>query len=214
MRKFRKTEKKILKHYVKSVSKKGRRPRSLRRFGKKLGLTEGELYHLYTSFHQIESDVYLYFFYKTLKLMKKEGISEKTEMTLTFYYTYFEFLSNNRSYVKTIMDFKKPKLKYLNNMAAFKKEFGAFIIENDLMQCMELPEQLSKYRDQGIIEAAWSHFIFIFFFWLRDESPDFVKTDMLIEKSTNLSAELQNSSICNGIFDLGKFLAKEFIPKA
>ena len=48
-------------------------------------------------------------------------------------------------------------------------------------------------------------------FWLDDDSADFEKTDLFIEKSIAATFELANTKPLKSVVDFGKFLFKEKI---
>ena len=58
-------------------------------------------------------------------------------------------------------------------------------------------------------EGMWLHFISLFNFWLKDDSPGLEKTDLFIEKSVRLGIDLSQSIPTESILDFGKFVFKE-----
>lgn len=208
----KKARKKILETYVEWVADEQRRPMSIRAFAKELEMEEKAFRAQFNSFEQIESAIYVHFFEKTLALIKKEAPETEAELILSFYYTFFEHLSANRSCVEAIVHQDQPKFRHMKQLRDLKHHFSEFIEENDIYQNISLPEVIEKYREKGTREAAWSQFMFIFAFWIKDDSPGFEKTDLLIEKSVHVGMEVTNSSLMDSVLDLGKFLFKEAMP--
>ena len=58
-------------------------------------------------------------------------------------------------------------------------------------------------------EGAWLQTVFLLRFWLDDDSADFEKTDMAIEKSVNTVFDVFDNTPLESIMDFGKFLWKE-----
>jgi hypothetical protein len=55
-------------------------------------------------------------------------------------------------------------------------------------------------------EALWIQFLFVVYFWIKDDSPGFEKTDAAIEKAVKLSSELMGEGPVDSFIDLAKFL--------
>jgi hypothetical protein len=70
-------------------------------------------------------------------------------------------------------------------------------------------ESVVKIQDKVLQEASWLQFLSIFNFWMNDESSNFEKTDVFIEKSVKASFDLAYNIPTQSIIDFGKFLWKE-----
>jgi len=70
-------------------------------------------------------------------------------------------------------------------------------------------EKLSSITQPIMEEGIWVQFLFILHFWVHDTSPNFEKTDIIIEKSVVTSFDLMNTKPLESLVDLGKFLWKE-----
>jgi ubiquinone biosynthesis protein COQ9 len=70
-------------------------------------------------------------------------------------------------------------------------------------------ETVVKIQDKVLQEASWLQFLSIFNFWMKDESKNFEKTDIFIEKSVKASFDLAYNIPTQSIIDFGKFLWKE-----
>ncbi len=93
---------KIQKAYISYVLDKGEKPASVYGFAKKLKMTEGEFYDHYNSFEQLENEIWTEFFKETKQKIESEAIFEQytvREKVLAFYFTWFEVLKANRSFV-------------------------------------------------------------------------------------------------------------------
>ena len=70
---------------------------------------------------------------------------------------------------------------------------------------MKLPKDLNITDRYD--EALWLQVMFVFRFWLKDDSPGFwKKTDAAIEKSVNLAFDLMGKSAVDSFVDFAKFL--------
>ena len=95
-----------------------------------------------------------------------------------------------------------------------KKEFQLFIrslnISEPLMDNVsDRMEKMERFKNKGIEELYWGHFMATLKFWIEDTSPNFEKTDIFIEKSVDTSFELFEIKPLKKLIDLGKFLFKE-----
>lgn len=130
---------------------------------------------------------------------------------LSFYFTLFEMMSANRSYVIMTLKENQNQLKNLIQLSGFKVEFRNYVSE---IITDEVKTQFDKFKtiqEKAIKESAWIQFLMILKFWVEDESPAFEKTDIFIEKSVKASFELMNITPIESLIDLGKFLYKEKI---
>jgi len=128
---------------------------------------------------------------------------------LSFYFTFFEMLSANRSYVVMSLKEHQNQLKNLMQLSSLRTEFkhyvSGIITDEDRIKF----EKLQNFQDKAIQESAWIQFLLTLKFWMDDESPAFEKTDIYIEKSVKLSFELMNIAPLDSLIDFGKFLFKE-----
>jgi len=58
-------------------------------------------------------------------------------------------------------------------------------------------------------EALWLQVLFVFNYWLSDQTPGFEKTDAAIEKSVNLAFDLMGKSALDSFLDLLSFSIKQ-----
>lgn len=132
---------------------------------------------------------------------------------LSFYFTFFELLTANRSYVSMHVQQFSNQLKNLKQLTGFRKSFKNYIGEILTDDYRISQEQAQEIQEKAIQESAWIQFLFTLKFWLDDESPAFEKTDIYIEKSVKLSFELINAAPINSLIDFGKFIFKEKTQK-
>lgn len=194
----------------------GERPKSVYSFAHKLGMKEANFYEYFGSFVSIEKTIFSAFFENTKTLLDKNEEFKNFDAQnklLSFYFTFFEVLKANRSYVVFALENERNKLKALATLSELKKDFRGFIQEIDIETIDVKIEKIEKFKEQGLAEWTWAQLLFTIKFWLEDDSAGFEKTDVFIEKSITTGFALLDSTILNSVFDLTKFLFKEKIMK-
>jgi AcrR family transcriptional regulator len=204
----------ILSAYMKYVLEHGIRPTSIYSFAQELGIKEAEFYDQFASFEAIEKSIFKAFFDNTTSLLDKNKeyqTFDAQNKLLSFYYTFFEVLKANRSYVVFALEKETNKLKVLSVLSELRKAFHEFIQEIEIETIDFKEEKMERIKNKGLSEWNWGQLLFTIKFWLEDESAGFEKTDVLIEKSITTSFALLDSSTLKSVFDLGKFIFKEKI---
>ena len=207
------TQEKIRQAYTEYVLDNGKEPGSVYAFCKKLELKEEDFYDEYSSFTQIESDIWKVFFIEARAAAEREEVYQNysvREKLLAFLYTWFETLKKNRSFIiKSYEGFEKPIYTKRNvQLVDFKSSFYDYLSEL-LMEAREtreveqrpIPQLMQRYPD-----LFWVKTLFILDFWIKDTSKSFEKTDTMIEKTVNTAFDLLGRSPLDSLFDLGKFI--------
>ena len=130
---------------------------------------------------------------------------------LSFYFTFFENLTANRSYVVYALSDGKNQLENLKKLKGLRSMFLNYIDQLDIEVLQIKNKQLEQIKDSVVQETYWIQLMLTLKFWLDDTSKSFEKTDIFIEKSINASFDLINISPLKSVVDLGKFLIKEKI---
>ena len=200
--------------YMDYYLENGEAPKSVYHFAKINKFKENEFYGLFGSFEGIENNIFKAFFDQTLSLLSKSeeyNSFEARNKLLSFYYTFFEVLTANRSFVLALLGRKELPLKSIRVLSELRKAFFEYIEELDI-QTLDLKEKkLEKLKNRSVKESAWTQLLVTLNFWMEDSSAGFEKTDMLIEKSINTGFDLLDVKPLKSIIDLGKFLYKEKI---
>ncbi|MGB5554578.1 MAG: TetR family transcriptional regulator C-terminal domain-containing protein [Flavobacteriaceae bacterium] len=206
------TEKEVIEKYMDYVLEQERVPKSVYKFCKEHNFEEKAFYELFGSIEGIQKNIWNSFYEHTLTLIKKnkdyEVFSNKEKM-LTYFYTFFELLSLNRSYVLFALDRGNGVLKNMEQLKGLRKLMITFT--RDLIDDAngEKSIGLTKYNGALFSEGGWIQFLFILKFWIDDTSPGFEKTDMAIEKSVKTIFDVFDNTPLESILDFGKFLYKE-----
>ncbi|MBF4492663.1 TetR/AcrR family transcriptional regulator [Flavobacterium sp. MR2016-29] len=204
----------IVSKYMDYVLEKGEKPKSVYHFVKENDFTEAEFYTFFGTLEGLEKEIFRLFFVNTVDLLHKnseyEAYNMKNKM-LSFYFTFFEMLTANRSYVLQSLKLDRNPLKNLVQLTSLREVFKEYVSEI-LTDDYRLEQQkLQKFQEKAIQESAWLQLMMTIKFWIDDSSPAFEKTDIFIEKSVNASFELMNVAPINHLIDFGKFLFKEKI---
>jgi hypothetical protein len=205
---------KIVSMYMNYTLEHNEKPKSAYQFAKFNHFPESELYPFFGNLESIEKEIYNLFFEKTVELLNKDNQYESYDMKsklLSFYFTFFELLAANRSYVNLSLKANRNQLKNLLQLSGLRQNFKHFVggITTDEFRIQQ--EKIQQFQEKALQESAWIQFLFTLKFWLEDESAAFEKTDIFIEKSVKLSFELMNVAPINSLIDFGKFIFKEKI---
>ena len=208
------TRDEIVSIYMDEVLEKGQKPKSVYHFAKENDFTEAEFYAFFGTLEGLEKEIFRLFFVNTIDLLHKNGDYQEYDMKnkmLSFYFTFFEILTANRSYVLQALKFDRNPLKNLVQLTSLREAFKEYVAEILTDDYRLEQEKLQKFQEKAIQESAWLQLMLTIKFWVDDSSAAFEKTDIFIEKSVNASFELMNVAPMNHLIDLGKFLFKEKI---
>lgn len=198
--------------YMNDVLEMDIAPKNVYVFCKKNNIDESNFYSFFGSLDALKKDIWVKFFENAKATIEKEPTfetySDKNKL-LTLYFTLFEILTLNRSYILFSLKENKEDLKNLKSLTIFRKYFKDYIVTKIKSKDSELLGNISKVKEPVYSEGAWIQFLFLLKFWMDDTSKGFEKTDVLIEKSVNTIVDLLETKPLESLFDLGKFLWKE-----
>lgn len=207
------TEEKIFELYADYILSHGEHPKSIYQFAKENKFEEQKFYDFFTSFDQLEKQILVKLFSKSLELVNEvnnaDGMTSK-EKLLNVYYIFFENLTMNRSLVMMILG--NQKLPLSKNLLSLKKIHQEYIKTLDFSswEILENAKENIKNTHEQIREnVLWLHLVSVIEFWKNDSSPAFEKTDIFIEKTIDTGFEFMDNEPLRKVFDLGKFLWKE-----
>lgn len=206
------TKENVIGFYMDYFLEQNKKPSSVYQFAKLNNFEEAEFYKHFTNFETIDETIFEVFFEQTLQLLHKsdeyETYDAKTKL-LSFYYTFFEILTANRSFVVAVLHHDKNQLKNIKKLDLLRKHFKNFFqsLEIELLDLQQ--EKLMEIQEKSRSEMAWIQFGMLLKFWIDDTSSSFEKTDIFIEKSVNASFDLLDIKPLKSLFDLGKFMWKE-----
>lgn len=204
----------IITFYMDYVLEHDSNPKTVFAFAKLNNFEEAKFYEHFASFEAIEKGIFEAFFTNSITALNKSEdyeIFDARNKLLSFYYTFFENLTANRSYVKHVLDKYKTDLKGLKILTGLKTHFTKYISELGIQMLDLKQDQLEKIQDRALKESAWLQLLLTMKFWLDDSSASFEKTDIFIEKSVNTTFDVLDIAPLKSVIDLGKFLFKEKI---
>ncbi|WP_426429995.1 TetR family transcriptional regulator C-terminal domain-containing protein [Winogradskyella sp. HB-48] len=204
----------IISGYMDYVLTHSQQPKSVYVFAKDNNFEEQHFYEFFSSFDALEQSIFKIFFDNTLEILEKseDYLSyDARNKLLSFYFTFFEILTANRSYVAYALSDHKNSLKTLRTLAPLKQRFTNYIELLDIKTIDLKQEQLMRLQQRSLKESAWLQLLMTIKFWLDDTSPSFEKTDVFIEKSVRASFDLIDTTPLKSIIDFGKFIYKEKI---
>jgi len=206
------TEKDIISYYMEYVLEHNEQPKSVYKFSKENDFEEANFYEFFASFEAIQKHIFKAFFDNTITALNKsedyQSFDARNKL-LSFYFTFFEILTANRSYVVYALEQFKSSFKNLSHLSELKKSFTHYIDDLDIETLDIKQEQIDKIQRRALQESAWLQLVLTVKFWLEDTSASFEKTDIFIEKSVNTSFDVLNIAPLKSVIDLGKFLFKE-----
>ena len=206
------TEDAIIGMYMEYVLEHETVPKSIYKFCKTNNMQETDFYNYFGSVEGIQKAIWNKFYTNTEALLLKnkeyDSFSNKDKM-LTFFYTFFEMLTLNRSYVLFSLRKERGMMKNMQQLKGLRghiKDFATDLIDDGNA---EKNSKIAQHNPAIYSEGAWLQFLFVLKFWMNDTSPAFEKTDVVIEKSINTIFDVFDNTPLENIIDLGKFLYKE-----
>ncbi|WP_111684068.1 TetR family transcriptional regulator C-terminal domain-containing protein [Winogradskyella tangerina] len=208
------TQEDIIGYYMEYVLSHNENPKSVYAFAKDNNFEEQRFYEFFASFDSLEQSIFKIFFDNAHEVLEKSedyiNFDPKNKL-LSFYFTFFEILTANRSYVIYALESHKSSLKSMRTLVHLKKRFVNYIEHLNIKTIDLKQEQLVRIQKRSLKETAWLQLLTTIRFWIDDTSPSFEKTDLFIEKSVKASFDLIDVTPLKSIIDLGKFLYKEKI---
>ena len=206
------SKKDIFSFYMDYVLEHNEQPKSVYSFSKVNNFEESKFYEFFGSFESIEKQIFKAFYDNTVYVLYKnedfQSFDARNKL-LSFYFTFFENLTANRSYVIHALSQHKNSLKNLSQLSELKKNFTHFIDELNIETIDLKQEQFEKVQKRALQESAWIQLLLTIKFWMDDASVSFENTDIFIEKSVNTSFDVLNIAPLKSIIDFGKFIFKE-----
>ena len=198
----------IITLYMEQILMEEHEPKSVYAFCKNNNIEESDFYTFFGSFDSLKQEIWNKFLENTISTLHNDSsfstYSPKNKL-LTLYFTLFEVLTLNRSYVLYVL---KDNMKGMNNLMQLKQFRMTFkdFVKNNIATEDGRSNTLSRITKPVYSEGAWIQFLLILKYWMADNSKGFERTDIVIEKSVNTVVDLLDSQPLENIIDLGKFL--------
>ena len=207
------TAEKIIDLYMSALLTDENIPKTVYAFAHTNNFEENDFYKYFSNFEVLEKHIFSLFCENTLALLVENedytNYAPKDKL-LSFYFTFFEMLNANRSYVYLKLAQNKNKLEALKLLSKLRSTFLKYIESEIYTHSVDLKNKtLNSLNKKGTNETAWAQLLFTIQFWLEDTSPNFEKTDIFIEKSVQVSFDLKEIKPLESVLDFAKFLWKE-----
>ena len=201
----------LINSYMQLILESEKNPASIFKFCKDINISENQFYEHFGSFENLQKGIWDEFIHQALTVISKSKEYQsfnKREKLLTFYFTFFEILTLNRSYI--LLTLKGPL--DIPQLALLRNSFQEYISSLSELKTEE-EEPIKHYSSKAVEELAWAQFLVILRFWIKDDSARFEKTDVMIEKTINTTFDVVDTTPINSVIDYAKFLFKETVNK-
>lgn len=203
---------KIISLYMESVLLNEKMPMSVFKFCKDHSFEEAKFYEYFGSFEGLQMEIWNSFYKQTILLANADesyvNYSNQEKM-LTFFYTFFELLTLNRSYVLFTLKEHRSVMKNLSQLKGLRRNIKHFASE--LIRDNNEDKKLKVLKQSVTVfsEGAWLQTLFLLKYWMDDNSAGFENTDIAIEKSVRAIFDVFDTQPLQSVLDFGKFLWKE-----
>ena len=186
-------------------------PKSVYKFCQVSEIEEKSFYKFFGSLGGVKAIIWETFYDNAISLLEKDENFENDkpkEKLLSFYYTFFEVMLLNRSYILFALSGGEKIMTKMGQLSSLRKTFKDFTSELIEEGNVDKPTYL-QHPPKIFSEAAWVQLGFLIKFWIEDTSADFEKTDQAIEKSVQTAFDVFDNTPLSALLDFGKFLWKE-----
>lgn len=206
------TKEKLISAYMEWVLLKEKAPLSVFKFCKENNFKETEFYEYFGSFEGLKMEIWNSFYKQTINLANKDesfSTYSNQEKMLAFFYTFFELLTLNRSYILFSLKEHRNMMNNLNQLKGLRKNIKQF--SSDLIRESNDDKKLKILKQSVVVfsEGTWIQTLFLLKYWLDDNSAGFENTDIAIEKSVRAIFDVFDTQPLESVLDFGKFLWKE-----
>ncbi|RKS21716.1 hypothetical protein CLV94_2350 [Flavobacterium endophyticum] len=202
----------LIELYMNAVLEKNEAPKNVYLFCKEHAIEEADFYSFFNSLDAVKEAIWVKFFDNVVGMLQKDSnyaSYENRNKLLSLYFTLFEILTLNRSYIFYTLKDNKEGLRNLKQLASLRNHFKDYIVDILKSGETEKDSKVKKITRPVFSEGAWLQFLFILKFWLEDTSKGFEKTDIMIEKAVKATFDILDTTPLESLFDLGKFIWKE-----
>jgi hypothetical protein len=170
------TQNKLVQFYMDYVLDHNHAPKSIYTFAKSNGFEEADFYQFFANFEVLESAIFSLFFTNTLETLessKDYPTYDSRNQLLSFYFTFFENLTANRSYVVYALNESSNQLENLKKLKGLRSKFLNYIDQLDIEVLQIKNKQLEQIKDSIVQETYWIQLMLTLKFWLDDTSTSF-----------------------------------------
>ena len=151
----------IITHYMNDVLMHNQEPGNVFIFCNRHNIDEADFYTFFNSIEALKQEIWVKFFENAVTTIAKDqayqNYSDKDKL-LTLYFTLFEVLTLNRTYVMFALKENKQGLKNLSSLKIFRNRFKEFIVDIIKGSATAGKEKLLKVS-QPVFFGVVAHFI-------------------------------------------------------
>ena len=200
---------KIIQAYIDQVVSNGKKPVTVFKFCKEIGIKESEFYDVAGSFHELENQIWASLMDRTIAAVSAdqqfENFSAREKM-LALYFTLLEILKENRSFAVMTAGISLSPVQFPACLKGFKSSFENFVSEIIGSGKSSGEVATRPMLDNRYPQIFWIHLMLVMQFWISDSSPSFEQSDAFVEKSVNLAFDLIGKGALDTAIDLAKFV--------
>lgn len=205
---------KIVSAFVGLVVEKDLKTATMRETARKAGLGDATIYNYFPT---KEAIIYAYYGDKfdevitTLKKIPDFHTFTFQEQLQTYFETQLDLFLPDREFLdKTFQPAFFTLSQQYKRVRPVKEKFMAVIrdIFDAAVDAEEIPDQVFL---EVMIQVYWEYAVGVIIYWLSDDSDNFERTSILIDKSIDLSCASIRAGIANKLFDIGIFFFKNHI---
>jgi AcrR family transcriptional regulator len=202
----------VLNAFIDSSLEKEIFPLSVFKFCKENKIEEKTFYKHFSSLEAVKGQIWKFYYDNAMGLLEKDAAYENAspkDKLLSFYFTFFEVLLLNRSYVLFSLSSNQSTAIKMSQLGIMRSSFKYFAEDLIDIGNTNKKESYLQHPPKIFSEGAWIQFAFLIKFWINDASVDFEKTDQAIEKSVQTAFDVFDNTPLGTLVDFGKFLWKE-----
>ncbi|HOD11108.1 MAG TPA: TetR/AcrR family transcriptional regulator, partial [Flavobacterium sp.] len=152
---------KIISYFMTDVLETNEEPKNIYTFCTKHNIDESQFYSFFGSFESLKETIWLKFFENAIAAMSKDSKIESysnKEKLLTLYFTLFETLTLNRTFVLFYLKENKEGLKNLKSLKQFRNHFKEYIVTIINSNETIVSSRINKVTEPVFSEGAWIQF--------------------------------------------------------
>lgn len=207
------SKKSIQKGFQDYLLTEGRLPETVRIFTKYMKISDEDFFNVYGNLESIESSIWKDYYSTTFNVLQKDkdfSSMNGREKHLSFLFTLLEIIKNDRAY---ILYRTRPDIQNIQNQAPrYLMETRRVVIDSEIDWVNPpafVPEKGLSFAKSSYKHILWQHSLAMIHFWVKDDSPGAIDTDVFIEKSTRTLFDVGELPALDSIIDLGKFFLQK-----
>lgn len=182
------------------------RPSSVYKLAKFVDVPESSFYEYYSSIEALEKDIWQRFHdqtYDSIVRADEYGNYSLKEKYLLYVFTLLQLLRRDRSY---LMLSSNVRLMPYGGIESFFTAFRNYV-EMLLQEGVERGEIPQRFLGTKVYTWLFrQHLSSVLWYWLKDSSKEFEKTDAFVEKSVRLLFDLVGNNLVDSLLDLSKYV--------